>query len=47
MMEEQSVKFYMNDALAEIKGENGEVASVSISLFNSRHQDLSIQEKHS
>lgn len=47
MLEEQNVKFHMNDALAEIKGENGEVASVSISLFNGRHQDLSIQEKHS
>lgn len=25
MLEEQNVKFYMNDAVTEIKGENGKV----------------------
>lgn len=43
MMEEQNVKFYMKDGVAEITGEDGKVALLycfCIGLFNIRHFDV-------
>lgn len=40
MLEEKNVKFYMNDGVTEVKGENGKVALFLYLFFNNTHFDL-------
>lgn len=37
MLEEKNVKFYMNDRVAEIRGENGKVTLLSAGFYHRRN----------